>query len=354
MKKLLVGILVLTSLLTCWGVYHKTHNKKQQPPPFSSIEIKPDKRPDTIRPPDPVPPSPQSLTMEQARDLITEAKTKEIVYWLADEAREGRMSGKKGNKDAAAYVKQRFETAGLKASYQQFNIRRANAGPKNEDGDNFTSNIIGVLPGETDHTIYICSHIDHVGWGPSMTLDNQVGIHPGADDNASGCAGVISCAESFAKMKKLRHTLVFITFSGEEMGLLGSRHYVQQLKKEDTSKIDLMVNFDMIGRLAPKKTCQAIGARKSPDLMALIQKLEAKSPVKFEPSMGDNDNGSDHAPFRNAGVPFCFFFTGMHPQYHRTTDKADTIDYAGLTNISKFVFEMVCEYDKQVLGRQKK
>jgi hypothetical protein len=354
MKKLLVGILVLTSLMTCWGVYHKTHNKKALPPPFSKIEIRPDKGPEIVRPPDPVPPSPQLLTMEQARDLITEAKTKEIVYWLADEAREGRMSGKKGNKDAAAYIKQRFETAGLKASYQQFSIRRLNAGPKNEDGDNFTNNIIGVLPGETDNTIYICSHIDHVGWGPSMTLDNKVGIHPGADDNASGCAGVISCAESFAKIKKLRHTLVFITFSGEEMGLLGSRHYVQQLKKEDTSKIDLMVNFDMIGRLAPKKTCQAIGARKSPDLMALIQKLEAKSPVKFEPSMGDNDNGSDHAPFRNVGVPFCFFFTGMHQQYHRVTDKADTIDYAGLTNISRFVFEMVYEYDKQVLGRQKK
>lgn len=350
MKQLLAGLLVLSSLLSIWGVYYKTQHKRQPIQNSPIVQVPPI----TQRPVTPIIPDPKELTVEQAKEkIITEKAAKEVVYWLADDAREGRMSGKKGNREAAEYIKKKFESFGLKTSYQQFPIRKMNNGPNDEEGDAFTNNVIGVLQGETDNKIYICSHIDHVGWGPSMTLDNKVGIHPGADDNASGCAGVVACAEAFSKIKKPKHTMVFITFSGEEMGLLGSQFYVKQLQKAEIDKIDLMVNFDMIGRLSPKTTCQAIGARKNTTLMSIIQKLEPKYTVKFEPSVGDNDNGSDHAPFRNVGVPFCFFFTGMHGQYHRTTDKPQTVDYVGLTNITKFVFEMTCEYDKAVMGRQK-
>lgn len=335
MKKTLLAVLVIVVAMTFLAAPRKKEKSKPHalnwPVQDSVIE-------DT--PPVNIP------TFEDARKLITVDKNKEFLYWFADDAREGRMSGKKGNREAAEFIKKKFELFGLQTSYQKFPIRRMNPGPNNETGDDFSQNVIGILPGKTNRVITITSHVDHVGYGPQMTLDNKVGIHNGADDNGSGCTGVVALAEAFSKAPKLEHTLVFITFSGEEMGLVGSKYYVKSLSKEKVQEIDLMINFDMIGRLS-NNTCQAIGARKNPKLMEVFGKLQDQHRITFEPSTGDNDNGSDHAPFRDAGVPFCFFFTGMHKDYHRVSDKPDTINYEGLTNIVRFAFDVVASYDKK-------
>lgn len=343
MKKYVFLLVLTTSCMLTGGLVYKSIKDSQPvPPPTTYATPLPDV---AVPQPTPVPVVPAYLTVDQAKELITVEKNQKVLYWLADDAREGRMSGKKGNKEAAEYVKTKFESFGLKTSYQKFPIRRMNPGPHREEGDDFTQNVIGVLPGETDRVIIVASHVDHVGWGPQMTLDNRVGIHNGADDNGSGTTGVIACAEAFSRIKTLKHTIVFITFSGEEMGLIGSQYYVKQLGQQGLDKIDLMVNFDMIGRLAPRKSCKAIGARNNPELTRLIGNLEKKYTITFEPTTGDGDDNSDHAPFRKLGVPVCFFFTGLHDKYHRVTDKPDTIDYVGLTEITKFAFEMVCQYD---------
>lgn len=306
---------------------------------------------DPAKPVNPLPISkpllPKAWTVEEALDLITvEDATKWLTYISSDEL-EGRMSGKKGNKIAAQWAKDKFESFGLKAEFQKFSIRKMNNGPQNEVGDDFTQNIIATLPGETDRVIIIGAHIDHVGWGPSMSTDGVVGIHNGADDNGSGATGVLLTAKAMSKLK-LKHTIVFLLFSGEEMGLIGSKHYVSKLSEEQLKKIDLMINYDMIGRLKSNGLVECVGARETSSLTEMLSRLEVKyPPLKLEPKTGNGQGNSDHAPFFDRRVPVCFFFTGMHPQYHKVSDKVNLINFDGLIKIAKVGMELAIMWDSK-------
>lgn len=296
----------------------------------------------------PQPTVPKVFTFEDAVKAIDKADASKWLGYLASNELEGRMSGKQGNKAAAEFAKKKFEEFGYKTEYQKFNIRRMNAGPKNEHGDDFTQNIIAVKKGETDRVIIIAAHIDHVGYGPTMSTDGKTGIHPGADDNASGTTGVLLTAGAMSKLPPLKHTVIFILFSGEEMGLLGSKYYVSQLNREQLSKIDLMINYDMIGRLKQSGLVDCVGARKSKVVTDLLMKLEPKyPPLKLNPKTGDGEGNSDHAPFYDRGVTVCFFFTGMHPQYHKVSDTADLINYDGLVTVAKLGMNLVYDFDKE-------
>jgi aminopeptidase YwaD len=226
-----------------------------------------------------------------------------------------------------------------------------NPGPKNELGDDFSQNVIAYKPGQTDSVIVIGAHLDHVGYGPAMALDNGIAIHNGADDNGSGTTGVLLTARAMSKLPPLRHTIVFILFSGEEMGLLGSKYYTNQLTVDQWKKIDLMVNYDMIGRLKPSGAVECVGARNNPTLTKILGSIESKyAPIKsLEPTVSKKDD-SDHAPFHNKGVPICFFFTGLHPQYHKATDDVHLINFEGLVAVVKSGMDLVYQYDQQVLG----
>jgi hypothetical protein len=350
MKQLLIALTVLSSGLTfVQGYYAARTTHQQEMAPF--VQQNPSQGTNELRPP----PKPTKATLADALKTITEKDAKEVVYYLADDAREGRMSGKKGNEEAAAWIKARFESFGFNAEYQQFQINGGmNQGPKREVGKSVSNNVIATLPGKTDRLIIVASHLDHVGYGPQMALDRTIGIHHGADDNASGCAGVLEVAEAVSKMEKLDHTIVCICFSGEEMGLIGSKHYVGELGKDGLSKIDLMINFDMIGRMTDQKSIQAIGARQNQFLMKQLPELEKKYGVSIRPTTGDGDDNSDHAPFRHAGVPVCFFFTGLHKDYHRITDTADKINYEGLTAVAKLGLEVLVSSDKSGAVNPKK
>jgi hypothetical protein len=349
MKQLLVFFAILSSSLTVCQIYFSGQNAQQgQPqinqvaPPQGSSELK-------------QPVTPPKMALTDALASITEKDAKEVVYYLADDAREGRMSGKKGNREAAAWIKARFDSYGFTTEYQPFAINAGmNQGPNREVGQPVTNNVIATLPGKTDRVIVVASHLDHVGYGPQMALDRTIGIHPGADDNASGCAGVLEVAEAVSKMEKLEHTIVCICFSGEEMGLIGSTHYVRGLGQAGLSKIDLMINFDMIGRMTDQKTIQAIGTRQNQFLMKQFPELEKKYGVSVRPTTGDGDDNSDHAPFRHAGVPVCFFFTGLHNNYHRVSDTADKINYDGLASVAKLGLEVLASSDKEVVGNPRK
>lgn len=334
-KRSLIYAAVISNILCIGGlVIHFTPKAQPQRPqtfvqPYTPAPI--------------VPVAPKALDIPAMQALITEASCREIVTWLADPLREGRMSGKKGNRETAQYVKAKFESYGLQTSLHQFKVRRMNPGPKNETGDDFSNNVIGVLPGESERRIVIGGHMDHVGYGPQMSLDGITGIHPGADDNGSGATTVMELARVLSKGPKPKHTLVFMCFSGEEMGLLGSRAYVTSLGKE-VDKIDLMVNYDMVGYLRGD-SLPALGARAVPELIDIIGKIGNKYPFKVFPAP-DSSGNSDHASFGQAGVPYVFFFTGLHANYHRVSDTADKINYTGMTGIARFGVEMIMEYDK--------
>jgi hypothetical protein len=202
-------------------------------------------------------------------------------------------------------------------------------------------NVVGVLEGAgalANQTLVIGAHYDHLGYGGAGSLARgQKAIHFGADDNGSGTTSVIELARRLcANPPANRRRLVMMTFSGEEMGLLGSQHYCEHpiFPLKDTAA---MINLDMVGRLVADPDTQkdkldvgGTGSAKSFD--ALIDKVNAKYEFKLKKSAAGL-GPSDHQSFFIKGVPVYFFFTGLHPQYHRPTDVVDLINFEGMNKI---------------------
>lgn len=287
-------------------------------------------------------------TEKEALESITEEDCKKHVYKLASDELEGRMSGKKGNVLAAEYIESEFKKYGLQTMYDKFNIRRTNPGPKNEVGDDFTQNIYAWIEGEDEELkneiVVIGAHMDHIGYGPGMSRSRKIEIHNGADDNASGTAALLEVAQAISKLKPKR-TIVFQAYSAEEMGLIGSRHYVNNpkfpLNNPDIKKHVAMINMDMVGYLNKGYHYAAfLDANSSVDLEKNINELNDK--YNFARKItAKGGGGSDHASFYNKRIPVAFLHTGGHPYYHTPEDDADKLNYKGLELVSKYAFELV-------------
>jgi len=188
------------------------------------------------------------------------------------------------------------------------------------------NNVLAYLPGQTDEYIIVGAHYDHLGRGNLDSLaPAQVGqIHPGADDNASGTAGVLELARRFAPMKgQLRRGILFASFAGEELGLLGSAEWV----KEPTRPLDkavAMLNMDMIGRIKDDKVYIG-GAGTGSTFQQWLDQAQKKSSFKIEYSPGGYSS-SDHMSFVTKRVPALFFFSGLHSDYHKPSDTWDKIN----------------------------
>ena len=184
-------------------------------------------------------------------------------------------------------------------------------------------NVVGVLPGESEEAVVIGAHYDHLGYGDESSLsEHHLGqIHNGADDNASGVAAILVLARDFSAARPGR-TLVFAAFAAEELGLLGSRYYVQHppLPLERTVA---MVNLDMIGRSDGDVLIGGVGTAE--EFRDLLHEVEADSPLTFNYASTPRGS-SDHLPFAAVGVPVLFFFTGLHPDYHKPSDDWEKID----------------------------
>ncbi len=247
-------------------------------------------------------------------------------------------------------------------------------------------NVIGVLPGSDpklkNEAIVIGAHYDHLGLGGegSGSLSATTGIHHGADDNASGVAGLIELARMFSS-QKTRRTIVFIAFSGEEEGLIGSSYYVNHPVVPLTSTI-AMINMDMIGRLKDKNlivggvgtaqewrslidtdnslgsmtvslnTAQPGGLSSSVSLPIVVgangQPVVTMDPAKqFLLTLNEDGYGpSDHSSFYAKQVPVLFFWTGTHNDYHKPSDTADKINYEGEARIVDFIDRVLRDIDK--------
>jgi putative aminopeptidase FrvX len=316
------------------------------------VSQKPDK-PESTTPPEFIPPElspkpPKEYTLEDAVDSITEKECKDHLYKLASDEWEGRMSGKRGNVLAAEYIKKEFEKYGLKTEYQRFNIRRYNPGPNNETGDNFTQNIYGWIEGSDpnlkDEIVVIGAHMDHIGYGPSMSrTPRRIEIHNGADDNASGTTCVLEIAEAFSMLKPKR-TVMFQLYSAEEMGLIGSRYYCNNPTMPKVNPVMnkhvFMLNLDMVGYLGRGTYFASFSdGNSSIDIDRYIKNLNRKY-VFADRITSRRGGGSDHASFYNKRVPVAFLHTGMHRHYHTPDDTAEKIDCHGMQEIAKYAFEL--------------
>jgi hypothetical protein len=346
-KMMLIGAIVLVAI----AVVYVEKNKPQQPiaqqRPPQRQQIPP--RPPKPRP-QPEPEEPKVFTFDDALNSITEAELKETLTYLASQELEGRMSGKQGNIVAADYIKKRYESFGLQTMYHRFNIRRMNPGPKNETGDDFTQNIYAWIDGNDpalkDEIVVVGAHMDHIGYGPQMSrASSRREVHPGADDNASGTVGLMEIAQAFSMLKgQVRRTVVFQSYSAEEMGLIGSRYYCDNpvFPKSNPSIRShiFMENMDMIGYLGKGRYFAGFQAGDSSiDIGSIINELNGKySFAKQITSRGSG--GSDHACFYNKKVPIAFLHTGLHAYYHTPDDTADKINFVGIEKVAKYGFEL--------------
>lgn len=207
-------------------------------------------------------------------------------------------------------------------------------------------NVVGVVPGSDprlrDEIIVIGGHFDHLGMGGEGSLhgSHEPAIHHGADDNASGTAGVMELARMFAAARTNRRTLVFMGFNGEEMGLLGSAAFMAN-PPIAAERIVTMINLDMIGRLDSNLIVQGTGT--SPWWNAMLNDYNAgRFPLKM---VEDGFGPSDHSSFYAKNIPVLFFFTGLHSDYHRPSDTWEKVNYPGLGRVVNFVAGMARAID---------
>lgn len=268
--------------------------------------------------------------------------------YLSSDKMEGRFPGTKGNNNAAAYVKKYFKKYGLKQFngnyYQSFKLFVKEGINKVKSDTVTTQNVIGYIEGSDPNLknefIVIGAHYDHWGWGgkgSSSKKKEVIAIHNGADDNASGVSALLCMAEELSKSAiKPKRSIIFVSFSGEEEGLLGSKYFVNHLpvKKE---AVKVMINMDMVGRLNLEKQIYMGGAGTFPDGVELMKKLGENSglnPVIHAGEVG----GSDHISFYKAGISVIGFHTGGHPQYHTPEDDIDLINSDGGALVSKYIY----------------
>jgi len=200
-------------------------------------------------------------------------------------------------------------------------------------------NVVAYLPGSTAEYVILGAHYDHLGMGGQFSMAPSVtAIHPGADDNASGTAGVIELARWYSKQPRQKRGILFLNFAGEEMGLLGSAWYVAHPELPLEQAV-AMINMDMIGRIRQGKVYIG-GAATGDGLRPLLEKVAPKYPLKVEFSEGPESTSSDHAEFIAGHVPSLFFFSGLHSDYHKPSDTWDKIDAPDAAELLSMVAEV--------------
>jgi len=212
-------------------------------------------------------------------------------------------------------------------------------------------NVIGYINNKSKNTIVIGAHYDHLGYnelGGSTYRKRQnekPQIHNGADDNASGTAALMEMAELLQKSPYREQNYLFIAFSGEEEGLLGSRYFVEH-PTINLNQINYMLNMDMVGRIDTTKNMMSLsGTGTSPRWDSILPSIEIPNlKVKYDPS---GTGASDHTSFYNLGIPVLHFFSGQHSDYHKPSDDWELINFKGTLSILKYMYAIVGKLDKQ-------
>jgi hypothetical protein len=212
------------------------------------------------------------------------------------------------------------------------------------------ANVVGLFPGrDTARTLVVGAHLDHLGYGGESSLAPDARVpHVGADDNASGTAAMLAaaraCRARIARGWKPEHTLVFAGFTGEESGLLGSGHFVDD-PPLPLESIEAMINMDMVGRLRNDKLL-VMGTGTAQGFETLVANANADVAPRFAlVTSGDGFGPSDHSSFYKRRIPVLALFTGAHADYHKPTDTWDKVDYDGLARVAAFAGRLVDSLD---------
>ena len=266
----------------------------------------------------------------------------EHVQWLSAPEREGRGIGTKGLDAAADYVAAAFKAMGLSPGGDDGTYFQSFAAAKSPTGAPVTlRNVIGVLPGTkaewAGQSALLTAHYDHLGAGwPDVHKGDEGKLHPGADDNASGVAVMLELAKALASGEKPQRTIVFVAFSGEEAGLLGSKHYAEH-PAFPLDKTIGVINLDTVGRLFDKKI-SVIATGSASEWQHIFRGAGFVTGVEGR-MIPDALESSDQKSFIDKGVPAVQIFTDPHADYHRPGDTADKIDGPGLVKVATFVKE---------------
>jgi Zn-dependent M28 family amino/carboxypeptidase len=275
---------------------------------------------------------------------------KKDISYLASDKLKGRGTSSAEEKIAATYIASSFKKSGLvpkgNDSYLYNFVFKKNSNPHDTSLVNIPErkgiNVIGFLDNSAVNTIVIGAHYDHLGLGHdhnSLDANPEDKIHNGADDNASGTSGVLALAKYFSENNvKENYNFLFICFSGEELGLLGSKKWCDN-PTIDLTKINYMINMDMIGRLNDStKKLLIYGVGTSPTWVPLLEKTNAYFSIKMDSS---GIGPSDQTSFYLKDIPVLHFFTGQHSDYHKPTDDVEKINLAGEKKVLEYIVDLI-------------
>lgn len=278
------------------------------------------------------------------------------VQYLASDALEGRATGTPGNDSAAAYIARRYAALGLAPVVvnsahpscappppshcapqwtQPFVARSAALAHTGQPFELRTQNVVAVIRGNDrqlrEEYVVVGAHYDHLGRSTFGALDTDAAdaIRNGADDNASGTAAVMELGRLLAR-RPARRSVILANFSGEELGLLGSQHFVEHPPVE-LGRVRAMLNFDMVGRLRGDSLL-VYGVATATELPAIVDSANRATPLRIT-ARGDGFGSSDHSSFYARNLPVLHFFTNIHDDYHKATDDAEKVNAGGIARI---------------------
>lgn len=273
-----------------------------------------------------------------AVNSITAGELGAHVNVLADDSFEGREAGGRGGRAAAGYLRGRLQASGLQGAGDEGDFYQVFG--------NGYRNVLGLIEGSDpqlkDQIVLIGAHYDHVGYGSrSNSLGPWGYVHNGADDNASGTAGLLETMDAILSLPdRPRRSILIAFWDGEEKGLLGSKHWAAA-PTLPLSRVVFAINVDMIGRLRDQRL-EIYGSRSGWGLRRLlaVQNQDAALRLDFDWEMKSN---SDHHSFFRRDIPVLMFHTGLHDDYHRPSDDAHLVNTAGMEKVTRLMFAVVHE-----------
>jgi len=296
------------------------------------------------------------LVFSCKEELPVEISMQDDVTVLASDSLHGRRTGTTYEIMASEYIAKRFknleiEPKGTQEYFQEFsfmdksdphgNITFVN---KSEDGTITGVNVVGYLNNNAENTVVIGAHYDHLGMGGEGSLfrGEKPEIHNGADDNASGVAVMLNLIKNL-KDVNTNNNYLFIAFSGEEIGLLGSNYYVKN-PTINLKKVNYMINMDMVGRLNKERAIAVYGVGTSP----IFGQTVFSNNKDFKITEKESGVGpSDHTSFYLGDMPVLHFFTGQHDDYHRPGDDTEKLNFEGMEDISQYILSIITDLDSQ-------
>ena len=275
-------------------------------------------------------------SFDAAMELIRQKDLKQFATVLASDTFEGREAGSRGGKAAGIYLTEQLR-----------NLDIVPGGSGNTFFQHFGSdyrNVLALLPGSDpqlkNEYILVSAHYDHVGYGTRRNSHGPFGyIHNGADDNASGTAGLLELIECLSTLEpRPKRSILFAFWDAEEKGLLGSEYWIAK-PTVPLAQVKLLMNLDMIGRLRDE-TIEVYGIRTAPGLRRFVAEQNSLPGLRLVYSW-DNKANSDHYPFFQQGIPYLMLHTRMHNDYHRPSDDPDKLNVAGMEQVCRLLAHTV-------------